>query len=170
MTYTPKPGDIGLVKMPGTVGRLIRFGQWLNGEGYFDYEHAFVVVDDQMIVEAMPGGAAHTPLAVYEPLEPVYLRSPDISAQLVAAAAMGLVGTPYSALDYFSLAAKRWHVPAPRLQKYVTSTKHMICSQLADYAAELGTWYLFSDNRWPGYVTPASLYALYEKQSAQGRP
>jgi hypothetical protein len=176
MPYAPKPGDIGLVKMPGTVGRVIRSAQWLNGEGYKDYEHAFTVVgnmirggdtgpDDSMkIVEAMPGGALLSPLSRYAHLEPVYLRCPDHFRDPVADAAMSFVGVPYSAADYAALAAHRFHIPVPGLKRYIESSGHMICSQLADRAAGLGGWHIFTDGRWPGYVTPAGLYVQYLRQ------
>lgn len=172
--YVPRAGDIGLVRMPGYVGKLIRFGQWVNGGGYHDYEHAFVIVgeaeggDDPYIIEAMPGGALRSSLARYAGLEPVYLRCPAEHRSAVAAAATALRGVPYSFADYFAVAAHRFHIPAPHLKKYVESSGHLICSQLADRAAEEGGWHLFSDGRWPGDVTPADLYALYTVQQLTG--
>jgi hypothetical protein len=44
------------------------------------------------------------------------------------------------------------------------STKHMICSQLADETALRGGWHLFDDGRWPGYVPPCDLYRLYRQE------
>jgi hypothetical protein len=173
-TYEPRPGDIGLVKMPGTVGRLIRFGQWLNGDGFSDFEHAFVVVepstedwnDGQAIIEAMPGGALLSPLSRYDGLGAVYLRCPDDKRNAVAIAAERLRGVPYSALDYLAIALHRFHIPAPHLRKYIRDGNHMICSQLADHAALEGGWRLFDDGRWEGDVTPADLYALYSAQQS----
>jgi hypothetical protein len=173
--YTPQPGDVGLVRMPGAVGKLIRFGQWLNGGGYHDYEHAFVYVgtnvrgsdlpgDGPKIIEAMPGGALLSPLSRYADLEPVYLRCPDEYRGAVASAALRAEGVPYSFADYLSIAAHRFRLPAPLLKRYVRSSKHMICSQLADHVAEEGGWHLFTDGRWEGDVTPADLYELYVAQ------
>lgn len=73
---------------------------------------------------------------------------------------------PYSVADYFALAAHRLHIPAPHLKRYVRSSGHMICSQLADAAAAEGGWHLFEDGRWPGDVTPGDLYRLYQAQRA----
>jgi len=167
MSYQPRPGDIGLTQISGVVGKAIRFGQWLNGDGFKDYEHAFVVVteagtasSDETIVEAMPGGAVH--VSNYH--EAVYLRCPDEHRERVARAALNLVGTPYSFVDYLSIAALRLHRPSGRLRDYGGATHHMICSQLADFAAEAGGWQLFADGRWPGDVTPGDLYRLYEDQ------
>lgn len=170
--YVPKPGDIGMVRMPGAVGKLIRAGQWLNGDGFADYEHAFVVVGEvedtpnvgTQIIEAMPGGALLSPLSRYDGFEPVYLRCPPALRDDVAAAALSFRGVKYSALDYAALAAHRFHIPAPHLRDYIRTSGHMICSQLADRAAYVGGWFLFDDNRWFGYVTPLDIHRLYLKQ------
>lgn len=171
--YAPQPGDIGLVNMPGTVGKLIRFGQWVNGDGFANYEHAFVVVGGfgpgkpnvgPRIIEAMPGGALLSPLSRYDKLQPLYLRCPNKYRSAVAAAALELQGVPYSVADYFAIAAHRFHLPDPHLRTFIRTSGHLICSQLADRAAEKGGWHLFEDGRWDGDVTPADLYGLYAAQ------
>lgn len=166
--YIPKPGDIGLTRIAGPVGAGIRFGQWLYGDGFADYEHAFVVVQPSpsnivMIVEARPGGAEHVPLH-YDPAQTVYLRCPDRLRAGVAAAALAYTDVPYSFLDYQALALHHFHVPAPGLRRYIASSGHMICSQLADRAAADADWHLFADGRWNGYVTPGDIHHLYLEQ------
>lgn len=171
MTYRPQPGDIGLTVITGW-GRFIRLGQWLNGDGFADFEHAFVVTEYRQglpgipwIVEAMPGGAQH--VKNWHPADrTVYLRCPEPYRAAVAEAARRFTGVPYSVADYFALAAHRLHIPAPHLKRYVRSSGHMICSQLADTAAAEGGWHLFEDGRWPGDVTPGDLYRLYQAQRA----
>lgn len=169
-TYEPQPGDIGLTRIHGGVGLGIRIGQWLNGDGFADYEHAFVVVGDvdgydgPQLIEAEPGGARQMPLAVYGADSAIYLHCPELNRSAVAAYALELIGTPYSFLDYGSLALHRLHVPAPLLKRYIRSSGHEICSQLADLAALRGGWHLFEDDRWEGDVTPGDLRVLYVKQ------
>lgn len=167
MTYVPQPGDIGLTQISRWGGRAIRLGQWLNGDGYADYEHAFVVVaeagtasSDPVIVEAMPGGAQMVS-NWHDPARTHWLICPDEYREAVAAAARGFTGVPYSWADYASLALHRLHVPAPHLRAYIRTSKHMICSQLADRAAMLGGWKLFDDGRWEGDVTPGDLNRLW---------
>lgn len=182
-TYTPRPGDVGLTSISGRVGRLIRFGQWLNGDGWHGYQHAFVVVDGLEdvhtafaeqdgvgLVEAMPGGAVLDRLDSYNGYDVAYLRCPDEYRQAVAAAAKGLLGTPYSFADYLSLALRRMHIPAPHLRAYIRSSGHLICSQLCDRAAEMGGWHLWDDGRWEGDVTPGDLYQLYREQQSRVTP
>lgn len=184
--YQPRPGDIGLTSIAGEVGRLIGFGQWLNAidlnpRTWFDdtayrYEHAFVVVDNgfpgnaepyNLIVEAEPGGARLATRDQYAGRRVVYLRCPDEHRDAVAAAARGLLRTPYSFLDYVSLAARRLRVPAPHLRAYIRDSGHQICSQLADEAARRGGWHIFVDHRWPGDVTPGDLYREALKQQSR---
>ena len=152
-----QPGDIGLCTIKGEVGKLIRVGQWLNGDGFSRYTHAFVMGDGDTIVEAQPGGAVHVPQRHGGIL---WLPCPDQYRRGVVEAALGLVGTPYSALDYFALAALRLHIPSHELHDYVRSTGHMICSQLADEAARRGGWNIFKDGRMPQDVTPGDLWEL----------
>ncbi len=164
-----QPADFGLVRMRGVVGPVIRSAQWLYNGVFKDYEHAFVYVGDDMIVEAMPGGALLSPLSKYDD-EHVFWSSGLINwsedetqqRAMIVAAVRGYVGTPYSFLDYLALAAHRLHVPAPGLRQYIASTRHLICSQLVDQGYLEGQQHLFTDNRWPGYVAPSSLYELLE--------
>jgi hypothetical protein len=173
--YLPQPGDIGLTQIHGRVGALIRFGQWLNGDGFRDYEHAFVLVVGESeissgsVIEAEPGGALLSPLSRYAADTVIWIPCPPGLGAAVAEAAVKYgppgngrppTGVPYSFLDYLAIAAHRIRLPLPGLKRYVTSTRHMICSQLADQAAADGGWHLFSDNRWPGYVTPEDLARL----------
>lgn len=158
----PQPGDIGCTQIHGNVGALIRIGQWLNGDGFANYEHCFVYIGDGQIVEAEPGGARVADLAEYDARTIAWVRCPEQYRQPVAQAAKSLVGTPYSFLDYLAFALHRFHIPAPMLRRFIQSSKHLICSALADRAAELGGWILFSDGRWSGYVDPADVAALAE--------
>lgn len=152
-------GDIGLTNISGDVGELIRVGQFLNGNGFSEFEHAFVDLGDGTIVEAMPGGAQH--VKNWHPVErTAYLICPPQYGASVAAAALKYVKVPYSAADYFALAAHRLHIPAPGLKGYIERDRSMICSQLADRSAADGGWHVFQDNRWPGYVTPGALWGV----------
>jgi hypothetical protein len=164
--YQPKPGDIGLTQISGWGGKAIRAGQWLLGDGYADFEHAYVVTEVDAdgtvwIVEAMPGGAHH--VRQWHTVNR-HLVCPDEYRAGVVATALRQAErkVPYSDLDYGALALHRFHVPAPGLRTYIESSGHQICSQLADYCAAKSGWHLFDDGRWPGYVTPGALNRLWE--------
>lgn len=161
----PLPGDFAVVRMAGRVGRLIRIGQWLNGDGFADFEHAFVYVGDDELVEAQPGGVELRPASTYDHRPILWSTGRfDLSEEqraAVVAAARGYLGVPYSVADYFALAAHRFHLPiGPLIKGYVADSRHMICSQLVDQCYRDAGVQLFTDGRWPGYVTPADLANL----------
>jgi cell wall-associated NlpC family hydrolase len=164
MAVTPDPGDFGLTSIVGGVGRAIRLGQWLLGDGWSAYQHAFIYLGDGLILEAEPGGARVADLAQYDgrpmlwstgriPLTPEH-------RQRIHDLALDMRGVPYSFSDYASLALHRLHVPAPHLRAYIRSSGHMICSQLVDRAYEMAGIHLFDDGRWEGDVTPGDLARL----------
>jgi hypothetical protein len=171
-TYLALPaiGTIGLTQISGEVGKGIRLGQYLCGEGFKDWEHAFMLGPNGSILEAEPGGArigtvdeysniywctniaaltdTKTLLAIWLNASNKYGPDPEINRK----------GVGYSDLDYFAIAAHRLHIPGPGLKSYIGSTGHMICSQLVDQAYTDEGVNIFTDKRWPGYVMPASLY------------
>lgn len=160
MTDMPA-GIIGLTQVQGAVGAGIRFGQWLNGEGFDVWEHAFVTLPGGLILEAEPGGAVIRPFhygSVYWCTAIYKLLPPGVTDEEFTRVGESLKGTPYSFLDYAALVAHRLHIWAPHLRKYIQTSQHEICSQLADdFYYRLGA-HVFTDDRWAGDVTPASLF------------
>ena len=157
----PKPGDFGLVAISGEVGRLIRFGQWLNGDGFRDYQHAVLALSNGELIEAEPGagGARIRPQSEYDGTNIIWSdwALTDAKRAELDVAGRACEGVPYSALDYGALAAHRLHIPVPGLRKYIASTGHQICSQLVDQIYQDAGLAMFADGRWPGYVTPLAL-------------
>jgi hypothetical protein len=167
-------GMIGLTSISGDVGAGIRIGQWLNGNGFSRYEHAFLSLGDGTILEAEPGGSRIAPLSEY-PADSVYwcwniwkqVPFAFRNWKLVQVAAWNrYVGIPYSFADYASLAARRLRIPVPGLRRYVASSGHEICSQLVDlfYREEFGVGII--PGEWAGYVTPGS---IWERDRKLGR-
>jgi hypothetical protein len=181
-----KPGDYACVRIAGSVGKFIEVGEWLNGDGFAPYEHALVFLGyfdsaprsgvptvgagpGYWVAEAMPHGAQQRKLEYAPAAYPGALWSssrlpgpltPSERAEVVKAA-LSYLGTPYSVADYFALAAHRLHLAnAASLRNYVASSKHMICSQYVDACYADAGYHLFSDGRWPGYVTPLDLADL----------
>lgn len=164
------PGDFACVPIAGAAGRLISIGEWLNGSAFGHYDHAEIYVG--MIdpnaplgytMGAYPGGARLVPVSADQKdwlwsSGKIQLTGPQRAAVVSFALACG--GVPYSAADYFALAAHRLHIPVPGLKDYIQSSGHMICSQLVDWCYMQAGVHLFEDGRWPGYVTPADLAAL----------
>jgi hypothetical protein len=162
---TPLPGDFCVLPISGQVGKLISFGEWLDGSGFGNYDHAEIYVGNGQTMGAYPGkeGAHLVPLPANQDgwlWSTGHIRLSDAERGNIVANAMACQGIQYSALDYFALAAHRLHIPAPFLKTYIGSTKHLICSQLCDLCYDNAGVHLFNDERWPGYVTPADLAAV----------
>jgi hypothetical protein len=162
-TTVSNPGRIGLTQIHGRVGFGIRVGQYLNGSGFEDFEHAFMDLGDGTLIEAEPGGARIRPLDEYTEAEihwcdGIYSRVGQSLRPVIADEARKLAGTPYSFLDYDALVLHRFHVDTDGLRHYIGDTGHLICSQLVDTASTRGGYSIFRDNRWPGFVTPGDLY------------
>ncbi|WP_327071544.1 hypothetical protein [Kitasatospora sp. NBC_01302] len=160
---SPLPGSIGLTSIAGAVGLGIRVGQALLLDGDCPYEHAFIVLSDETLIEAEPGGARVTGLDEYAGREVLYVAPAGLTDEqrtAICAAATNYVRVPYSFLDYAAIAAHRFRLPIPWLRRYVASTKHEICSALVDQIYQDAGVHLFQDRRWPGYVCPADLWRL----------
>lgn len=162
----PQMGDIGFVSIRGGAGIGIRLGQWLNGNGFRDYQHAFIVIDNGSLVEAEPGGARVTSLHKYDGTNVTYYSNPDLTDAErgdLAGIAQHLRGTPYSFIDYLAIALLRFHLPSKALRNYVKSTRHLICSQLCDWVYAAYGKPIFDDKVWPGDVTPLELLARVQE-------
>jgi hypothetical protein len=161
---TPQPGDFAVLPIQGQVGKLISIGEWLDGSGFTDYDHAVIYVGGNQTMGAYPGGAALETLPF--PIPDVsdgwlwstgHITLSDVQRTQIVANALACKNIPYSALDYFALAAHRLDIPVPGLKHYIGDTGHLICSQLVDLCYDKAGVHLFNDERWPGYVTPANL-------------
>jgi len=171
----PQPGDFVCVAIPGALGTLVKIGEWLYGFGYTPYEHVEIYVgqpDEQGIfgytISTYPDGNGKRPLLCPVADLPSALWSTgkitvtDSQRQRIVNWCNGHADIPYSAADYFALAAHRLHIPVPGLKNFIADTGHMICSQYVDYAYMQAGVHLFNDNRWPGYVVPMDLAHLIE--------
>lgn len=157
--YQPKPGDFGLTRIPGVLGWFIRLGQALTGDPS-RYTHAFVVLHDGLIIEAMPSGARIVPLTVRTQEWPLAYSQADLddaTRARIVAAARSFEGRGYSFVNYLSLALLGLGLKPAWLRRYVAASDRMICSQLVDEAYRRAGVPLFDDGRAPGDVTPGDL-------------
>lgn len=169
---SPQPGDWAVCSVGGPGGKLIELGEYLNGDGFVPYEHAFIYIGGGLILQAEPGGSDIVPYTERGAELWSSGKIPLTAAQRaqVPVLARQLKGIPYSWLDYAALAGHRLHVPGlpvwpgphgpVTLKGFIADSGHEICSQLVDtFMLRLGI-HLFKDGRWPGYVTPADLAEL----------
>jgi cell wall-associated NlpC family hydrolase len=159
-TTTPRIGQFGLTRISGLTGKFVEAGQALVGSRSM-WTHAFVVVSDDEIVQAQPGGAVRVPLR--DALNGRGVVFSDFGLDIftrgrIAREAEKLVGTPYSFADYAAIGAARL-LHTTRIEAYVEDSGHMICSQLVDEAFARAGIELFP-NRLAGDVTPGDLARL----------
>lgn len=161
-----KPGDVGLGPIFGPGGWIPKLGQ-LIVEGRSWPEHAFLIVgytSAGSIVQAMPRGAEIRKLNPARDFttEHIFYRPPYAGQEarwrtVERAYHLARALTPYSFLDYASLALWHWKVRPNWVAQYITSTGHMICSQLVDDCLTAGDVHPYDDGRLHQDVTPAGL-------------
>lgn len=172
-----RPGDLMFSNTSGAVGVFITFAEWLLEQtepDEYGIDHVAVVTDRlPHIVHAQPTGAREdvldperywTPSTVY--VRPLYeIRSlEDIcggewdQGSAVANAAEEYIGTPYSFADYAAILGLHAGIRNGPIRRYVTSSEHMICSQLADQALSDAGLHVFTDGRLPQDVMPVELF------------
>jgi uncharacterized protein YycO len=163
----PQPGDFGLTKIKGWTGVWVSLGQWLNGDAS-RFTHAFLVLDNEQVIEAQPGGAVITPLSEYlGRLDVVFSRRDltDEQRDTMVAHARQLEGTPYSFLDYLAIGLARLGITPSFIMKRVLDSGHLICSQLVAGEYERVGAPLFTDGTLPSMVTPGDLtYVLTDSK------
>lgn len=135
-----RPGDIGFGSIAGPAKLLVDAGQLMLGEGFrvgrLNIEHVFVVTEQvsielgesryPMCVEAMPSGAREWSMRDRWTPEYAYVRLPEDypgQAQDAAAIARAMIGTPYSFASYAALAAWKFGLKTPRLEKWIDRRK-----------------------------------------------
>jgi len=157
----PLPGTIGLTQIKGIVGWLVRLLQFLNGD-FAKPTHVFVVLDDETVFEAQPGGAVITPLSEYADRWVRYVDWPLTPEQRfrIVARARTYRGIGYNWTTYFYLAAYRLHIRPQWLKDRVQNDKRMICSQAADKIYVDEGEHLFNDGRMPYDLTPGDFGRL----------
>jgi len=154
-TKTPEPGWIGLSTIGGWTGFWIKIGQVLINDGS-RYTHAFVVVDDEFVLEAAPGGTKFVPLSKYLGKSP-FIETGNFDQIDVQFVAHDLQGVPYSFLDYLALALAHFGIRPKFLTNYIKNTGHMICSQFADEFMLRLDKHMFDDGRMSQDVSPGDL-------------
>lgn len=122
------------------------------------------------LVQAMPSGAEEIEMTPerHWTAEYVYIRPRygivevrrDARAEQVARFARGYVGTPYNFLTYGKLAASALHLPVTQrvLERWISTRRDMMCSQLADQCLTDAGFHVFDDGRLPQDVVPAELF------------
>lgn len=180
MTDTPKAGTLGLSVISGKTGKLVRKGQDIVEHRKTKYTHAFLVLHNEQVIEAEPGGAQVTSLATYLSRAEGTVLFSDLPVQNAVEQGAnelllrdqldrigrGLSGVPYNYLDYLAIGLERFLIEPRFITNRVRRQDRLICSQLVDFAYQQVGIHLFDDGRLPQDVTPGDLQFWVEDHTS----
>lgn len=176
-----KPGSFGLSIIGGKLGWWVDRGQAFVERQDYRFTHAFLVLDNEQVIEAQPGGARITPLSEYtrraggtvifsdEPvqreLDDFWSRSRggddvEFEARLrekIVDFGRSLEGTPYNYVDYLVIGLDRLGIRPKFIRHRLKRHDRLICSQLVDFVYQMAGIHLFDDGRDDMDVTPGDL-------------
>jgi len=150
--YEPRPGDYGVVKTSGIVGRLIRVGTLSR------WNHAVVCVAPGVLVEANPTGVAISPINKYPIIAWNQHESiTDEQRQKIVDHATSLIGKPYGFFDILVIFLRilGLRLPPQKLWNKLAVRMGYICSELVAECYLSAGFELI--NRSPNLVTPGDL-------------
>ncbi|QNJ57667.1 cysteine protease [Streptomyces phage Keanu] len=176
------PGDVLLLRIEGFVGLMVDVMQRINRDSSY-WTHAAIVLDDDTVFEAQPGGAVITPLSKYldrpgtvvsyyqrpKPGNPKEYELQPLSNVIKDHHRAGIVrdaravfekGYRYAWSTYFYLALARFGFRPNWVKWAVQQPDQGICSQVCDLILADNTIHLFADGRMPYDVTPGDLGTL----------
>jgi len=152
MVYTPRPGDYGVVKTNGIVGKLIRVGTLSR------WNHAVVCIAGDVLVEARPVGVSLGKASNYKNIAWNQHESlTDAQRISIANYAVDQIGKPYGFLDIFTIFLRILGLrsPFPKFWTKLAKRKGFICSELvAESYEQAGIKLLNKPN---SIVTPGDL-------------
>jgi hypothetical protein len=170
----PVPGSFGLAVISGKTGYWVRKGQNIVEGRKTHYTHAFLVLDNNEVIEAEPGGAILTPLSKYmDGGDVLFCDKPVKNAvgnqlypydggekeirERVIDFGRSLKGIPYNYMDYLAIGLEHFNIDLRVVRNRVRRPDRLICSQLVDFVYQMAGIHLFDDGRVSQDVTPADL-------------
>ena len=152
MSYTPRPGDYGVVKTNGLVAKLIRLGTLSR------WNHAVICIEGDLIVEARPIGVSFGKVSSYENIAWNQHESiTDGQRTEIVDYAVAQIGKPYGFLDIFTIFLRilGLRVPPVKLWNKLSKREGFICSELVAEAYSKANFKLI--NKPLNLVTPGDL-------------
>lgn len=129
MSYTPEIGDYGVVKTNGVIGFLIRLGTQSR------WNHTFIYIGDDRIVEANPTGVAISSVSKYPTI--AWSKHEDLDhtkRSKIQNHAIEQVGKPYGFIDITIILFRIFGLDLFGTKKFwtrlVANRDGFICSEL----------------------------------------
>ena len=131
MNYQPRIGDYGVVRSNGWAARLIQIGTVSR------WNHAFIYIGNDEIVEANPRGVAISPVSKYK--EIAWNQHEDLTdnqRKIIVNKAKSFVGSPYGfgAILVIALKILGLRFIPKILSNVAENEKSVICSQLVAWS------------------------------------
>lgn len=132
MSYTPRPGDYGVVKTNGWAARLIQFGTRSR------WNHAFIYIGGGKLIEANPKGVAISPISKYPKIAwNQHEELTDDQRKLIVKGAKHFDKAPYGFFDIGNLALRILGLKIlanTKLLEALAKRQGVICSELVSLA------------------------------------
>jgi YD repeat-containing protein len=153
MSYTPRPGDYGVVKTNGFIGRLIRLTTTSR------WNHAVIYIGDGALVEARPTGVTFGKVDEYPVIawnQHEYILT-DEQRKIIVDYAVDQIDKPYGYLDIFVIFLRAFGLKLPPTKLWVSLARRQgfICSELVSEAYEHANYSL--SKKPDALVTPGDL-------------
>ena len=156
--YTPQLGDYGVVKTKGFFGKLIRLGTLSR------WNHCFIYIGNDLIVEANPTGVAVSPVSKYQLI--AWNQHEVLSyeeRETIASHAKWLVGRPYS---FFTIAGMVLRILgfkffSDKLLAAIAKHDGYICSELVAECYRTGGYVVVNEKDYlvnPGDLAERLIY------------
>ena len=134
MTYNPKPGDIGIVRSNGLPARLIQIGTLSR------WNHCFIYVGDNRIIEATPKGVRLTLLGYYYGPKIVWNKhqawtNEDVQRKQIVVGAFNALNEPYNWTNIVRFVLRTLGLGIfanTKWMKYLAKKDGYICSELTE--------------------------------------
>ena len=156
--YSPQLGDYGVVKTKGFFGKLIRLGTLSR------WNHCFIYIGNDLIVEANPTGVAVSPVSKYQLI--AWNQHEVLSyeeRETIASHAKWLVGRPYS---FFTVAGMVLRILgfkffSDKLLAAIAKHDGYICSELVAECYRTGGYVVVNEKDYlvnPGDLAERLIY------------
>jgi hypothetical protein len=156
MTLT---GQIGLIPHNGKI-----IPELIALVTHSESSHTVVAISETECLGAEPLGARIRPISDFPTAIWSHFDLTNTQRAAIVNWTYNHEGTPYSYLDDAAIGiALLTGIETPAfVRRYLDSTGHLICSQLADLAYQAAGIQLFDDGRVPGAVYPGSYEPIYK--------
>ena len=135
----PRVGDLVVIKTGGLFARVIRFGQWLRWRKLdkgraWHFNHAAVVIEDGIIVEARPTGVRVSKLNEYRAIYCEVVKLNGDPNKCVEEAKKWIT-TPYGYADIIAFFFLTLGLDPKWVDRICRDSRTVVCSQLAALSA-----------------------------------